>query len=128
MQLPTKALTFTVDANTVIAFVARGSGIGVTFELWRQNPVGGANWDFLQLIGPTYSSEQQCDAAVVAEGGEVNFVKNKLLAALNALLKTIWPGNGTQPTQNVIDRLNAALADSFTFFRDVDNSVQVKAK
>lgn len=125
--LPTQALQFTVDSSNIIAFVARGSGIGITFELWKR--VDAVNWNTVQVIGHTYASEQECNDAITAQGGEVNFIKNLLLAAINAVLAALFPGAGTPtPPANVVDRLNAALANSFTFYVAANGSVQIKAK
>lgn len=126
MDRPNIALTFTKPDGQVIGLFARGSGIGITFEVTKA--VNAVQYDTIQVVGPTYQSEPLAVAAVTNAGGEVNLIKS-LLAAFNAALKQIF-GTSAPPATggNVVDRLNAALANSFEFFIDPTGAVQLRAK
>ena len=128
MLKPSQALTFQFKPDIVLGVFARGTGIGITFEITQQVDV--INFNSLRVVGPTFQSEQLAEAAIAAAGGEVKFIKT-ILAAINVALKELFAGSvpGTPvPAGNVIDRLNAAFANAFEFYVDTAGSPQVKVK
>ena len=126
MDRPPIALTFQKPDGQVIGLFARGTGIGITFEITKA--VNAVQYDSIQVVGPTYASEQLALTAIANAGGEVNLIKS-LLTVINAALKAIFGSSAPPaPGGNVVDKLNQALASSFEFYMDATGAVQLKAK
>ena len=128
MLKPNPSLSTAFKDDIVFVF-ARGSGIGITFEIAKQ--LDAINVASVRVVGPTFQSEQLANDAVAAAGGEVKFIKT-LLAAINQALKELFgtstPVPSTPTTGNVVDRLNYAFANSFEFFVDAAGALQIRAK
>ena len=129
---PNNLLIFAVgDANYALFWT--GTPVGTVFYLFKQ--LTAVTFDYMAQVGTaTYFAPQDLVNAVNTAGGEVAFIKG-LIATINALFRSTFGSSQPAPqpsstltTANVVDRLNAALQNSFEVYLDSTGTPQIRAK